>query len=106
MSQPENSIDITSEHKNLVLELLRRLLPGTDVWAYGSRVKGSAKPASDLDLVAFTNKDQKVAVSELREAFEESNLPFRVDFFVWDELPETFHQQIKAQYVVLQQANT
>ena len=38
---------------------------------------------------------------ELREAFEENNLPFRVDLFVWDEAPETFRKQIAAQHVLL-----
>ena len=39
----------------------------------------------------------------LREAFEESDLPFRVDFFVWDEIPEIFHENIKSEYVVFQE---
>ena len=33
--------------------------------------------------------------------FEESNLPFRVDLFVWDDVPEQFRKRIEAEYVVL-----
>ena len=40
-------------------------------------------------------------VGELREAFEESNLPFRVDVLVWDSLPERFRHRIAAEHVVL-----
>lgn len=103
MSLPENSIDLTPKQKAKVLDLLEKHLPDTEVWAYGSRVKWTSKPESDLDLVAFTRPDQKAAVAELKEAFEESTLPFRVDFFEWDEIPEGFQSKIKEQYVVLQE---
>ena len=58
-------------------------------------------PESDLDLVVFAKPEQERRVSDLREAFEESNLPFRVDLFVWDEVPEQFRKQIEAEHVVL-----
>ncbi|GHU15357.1 hypothetical protein FACS1894163_01780 [Spirochaetia bacterium] len=39
--------------------------------------------------------------SLLKEAFEESNLPFRVDLLEWDGIPERFRENIKAEYVVI-----
>ena len=51
--------------------------------------------------MVFAKPDQERRVSELREAFEESNLPFRVDLFVWDAVPEQFRKQIEAEHVVL-----
>ena len=33
------AIDITAEERKIVLALLRRHLPGVEVWVYGSRVK-------------------------------------------------------------------
>jgi len=82
---------------------LRRYIPGVAVWAYGSRVKWTARPNSDLDLVAFTTPEQQPLVSELKEALAESDLPFPVDFHVWDEVPERFHEIIRKEYVVLQE---
>jgi len=70
--------------------LLNRYLPGTPVWVYGSRISGKSRPQSDLDMVVFTRPEQSLPVSELREALDESDLPFRVDLFVWDEIPEKF----------------
>ena len=32
---------------------------------------------------------------------EESSLPFPVDLFIWDELPESFRKRIEAEHVVL-----
>ena len=94
-------IDITAEQRRAILASLNRHLPDTTVWACGSRVKWASRPESDLDLVAFARPEQSARVAELREAFEESSLPFRVDLFVWDETPESFRSRIGGNHVVL-----
>lgn len=98
----DGQLDLTQEQLDLLKSLLHRFLPGVTVWAYGSRVTGQSRPASDLDLVVFTDSGQAAFVSELREAFEESNLPFRVDLFEWENLPDSFKANIQARNVVLQ----
>ena len=98
------AIDIDAGERATIQRLLRRHLPGVTVWAYGSRVRWNARPQSDLDLVAFASPEQRGAVSQLREAFEESSLPFSVDLLIWDDLPESFHRNIEAEYVVMQLA--
>ena len=103
MTQSIN-IDVDAKNLKTVRELLRRYLPGVEVWAYGSRVRWNARPHSDLDLAAFASPEQRGAVSQLRESFEESSLPFSVDLLIWDDLPESFHRNIEAEYVVLQSA--
>ena len=95
------AIDITTEEGQTVLALLQRHLPGTAAWVYGSRVKWTSRPQSDLDLVVFATPEQRPQVGYLREAFEESNLPFRVDLFVWDEVPDSFRARIEAEHVAL-----
>ncbi len=96
-------LDITSSEKKLLLSMLEKHLPNTTVWAYGSRVKGTARPSSDLDLVVFIAPEAQSAVSALRDAFDESNLPFRVDLFVWDDIPEKFRETIQTVHVKLQE---
>ena len=98
------AIDIDTRERTTIQRLLHRYLPGVEVWAYGSRVRWNARPQSDLDLVAFASPEQRGAVSQLREAFEESSLPFSVDLLIWDDLPESFHRNIEAEYVVLKSA--
>ena len=95
------AIDITTSQRKTILELLEKHLPNTTAWVYGSRVKWTSRPQSDLDLVVFSAPDQNRKVSDLRKAFEDSNLPFRVDLFVWDEVPAQFQKLIKAEHVVL-----
>ena len=97
----ERSIDVTESQHQTILSLLREFLPNTAAWVYGSRAKWTARPQSDLDLVVFATSKQNGPVGDLREAFEESDLPFRVDLFAWDEIPESFRTQIEAKHVVL-----
>ena len=97
----DRPIDITADQRKTLLALLKRHLPNTTAWVYGSRVKWTSRPQSDLDLVVFTKPEQERRVSELREAFEESHLPFRVDLFIWDAVPEQFRKQIETDHVAL-----
>jgi uncharacterized protein len=97
------AIDITQKQREVLLALLRRFIPGVIVWAYGSRVKWTARPNSDLDLVVFTSPEQRTAVSELKdELAESSDIPFLVDLHIWHEVPERFREIISKDYVVFQ----
>ena len=96
-----SSIVMTRRAHDTLMSLLKRHLPDTTVWAYGSRVKGSARAQSDLDLVAFASPEQRLSVFYLKEALEESNLPFRVDLLIWDDIPASFHREIERDYVTL-----
>ena len=97
----ERAIDISDEQRETILALLERHLPGTAAWVYGSRTKWTSRPQSDLDLVVFATPEQRYRVGSLRDAFGESDLPFRVDLFVWDDVPEAFHEKIEAEHVEL-----
>ena len=97
----DRALDITAKQRKIVTDLLERHLPNTTAWVYGSRAKWASRPQSDLDLVVFATPEQNRRISDLREALEESNLPFRVDLFVWDTVPEQFRKQIKSEHVVL-----
>ena len=95
------AIDITTEERKAILALLQRHLPSTGAWVYGSRAKWTSRSQSDLDLVVFATPEQWRQIGHLREAFEESSLPFRVDLFVWDEVSESFRNRIEADHVEL-----
>jgi len=94
-------LDISREHLECLLALLDRFVPEVAVWAYGSRVKNAARPNSDLDLVVFSSPQQRPRVFELKDALDESNIPFRVDLHIWDEVPERFHEIIRNEHRVL-----
>ena len=57
--------------------LLREHVPGVEVWAYGSRVKGESHDGSDLDLVlrSPTLEPLDGDLHDLLEAIGKSNIP-------------------------------
>ena len=44
-------LDLSPRHLALLRDILARHVPEAEVWAYGSRVLGTAHEGSDLDLV-------------------------------------------------------
>lgn len=100
MELPLESLQIEPRHLTMVLEILKQWAASQKVWAYGSRVKQNARKNSDLDLVLFATDSKTIA--NLKEAFAESNLPYRVDVFDWNQIPESFQKNIQEAYIVLQ----
>jgi predicted nucleotidyltransferase len=98
-------LDLPERYLDEVRALLGRHVPDHEVWAYGSRVTGGAFDASDLDLVVRHPADLRLpcaALSDLRDAFVESNLPIRVDVTDWARIPEAFQREIERGYVLVQ----
>jgi predicted nucleotidyltransferase len=96
---------LDSHHLKLVQKLLKEYVPKAEVWAYGSRVVGGAQECSDLDLVLREPSALSEDVEgwmELQEALTESTLPVIVEVHLWSRLPQSFHKNIEAGYVVLQ----
>ena len=70
---------------------------------FGSRINGTAKPYSDLDLAVVGQKalDWRI-LAKLKEAFQESELPFRVDLLDWNAISDEFRNVIeKSGYEVI-----
>jgi predicted nucleotidyltransferase len=88
----------------MVRGILQRHVPEREVWAFGSRVQGNAKPFSDLDLAVLGEQPLELSIqAELAEEFSESDLPFKVDIVDWATTSERFRQIIRKEYVVLQE---
>lgn len=92
------AIDVPPLALAAVVGLVARHLPSRDVRVMGSRVVGHAKPFSDLDLVIMGDEPVDLCtLAELRDAFDESDLPFAVDIVEWAVAAESFRQVIAAQ---------
>jgi predicted nucleotidyltransferase len=84
--------------------LLERHVPGRELWAFGSRVNGTAKPYSDLDLVILGSEPLSLStLADLADGFSESDLPFKVDLVDWATTGERFRKMIEGGRVVLQE---
>ena len=95
-------LDLTPQHLTEVRRILLLHVPGRTVRAFGSRVQGNAKPFSDLDLVVMGNTPLDFRqLAALKDAFAESNLPFRVDVIDWASTSETFRGIIEGAFEVV-----
>ena len=96
-------IDLRPDHLAIVKRILAQHVPEHEVRAFGSRVTGTTKPHSDLDLAVMTETAlDALRLANLQEAFSESDLPFRVDVLDWAAISDNFRCIIARSYEVLQ----
>ena len=99
-------IDLAPHHLETVRRTLAEHVPDCEVRAFGSRAKWEGWDYSDLDLVVVCGDEQDGrAIPRLKAAFEESDLPIRVDVLDWSAIADDFRKIIESDYVVVQQGS-
>lgn len=94
------AIDVQPQHLEIVRRILREHVPDREVRAFGSRVTRTAKPFSDFDLVVMgANPLPTTTLAALTDAFDESDLPFKVDIVDWAATGEAFRGIIAKQSI-------
>ena len=97
---------LAPDHLRLVQRLLAQHVPEIDVLALGSRVVGSPKPHSDLDLALVSQEPIEIdRLARLSLEFEESDLPFRVDLVEFGTTTPTFRAIIEREHEVIQRGS-
>lgn len=98
-------VNLPREQLKLVQAILSVHIPEFEVWAFGSRVTGHAKPYSYLDLVIRTDRPLPIErMALLKDALVESNLPIKVDVLDWSTTSESFRDIIHRNHVVIASA--
>ncbi|MDO8207348.1 MAG: nucleotidyltransferase domain-containing protein [Gallionella sp.] len=96
-------LDITDREWATVSRILKAVVPDSEVWAFGSRVQARAKPYSDLDLALLAGQPLSLETrAMLTEAFEESDLPFKVDVVDLSAASPGFCAIIESRHLVVQ----
>lgn len=100
-------LDVNLHDWEEISRILKKYLPTYEIWAFGSRVKWTAKPFSDLDLAVITKQPLSFGVyADLKEAFDESALPYKVDVVDWAMTSDSFKKIIEHDKIVVQQPQT
>lgn len=95
-------IDLDPENLAILKELLTEYLPDCEIRVFGSRIHGTTKPYSDIDIaLKCAEPIDRGTMSRLKEALQESTLPIRVDVLDWESISEEFRGVIEEGYVVL-----
>ncbi|HJZ23355.1 MAG TPA: nucleotidyltransferase domain-containing protein [Candidatus Babeliales bacterium] len=71
-------------------------------YAFGSRVKGTHRPLSDLDICFMDDIPWNIR-SHIDEDFENSDLPFKVDVVDWNMSDENFRAKIAPDLTLIQE---
>jgi uncharacterized protein len=96
-------IKVSGKQLETIKRILAEYVGGCEVRAFGSRVVGEAKDHSDLDLaVVGSGKMKRRTKMLLREAFEESDLPFRADIIDYNAISDKFRAIIDTGYEIIQ----
>ena len=95
--------DLSDAHLKIVQTILQRHVPECEVRLFGSRSKRTAKPYSDLDLaIVGKEKISRKILHSLKDDFQESDLPFRVDVLDWHAVSREFQAVINEGFDILQ----
>lgn len=96
-------IDVQHKYLEIVKAILAKYVPDYEIWAFGSRVNQKPKKHSDLDLVIKSGSPLPLQVAaNLRDAFSESNLPFKVDVVEWAKISKDFKKIIEKNFEIIQ----
>ena len=88
-------IKILPEHLKIVKKILSETAPNCEARVFGSRVNGNPKDYSDLDIALASSERLSLnTLGKIEEAFEESDIPFRVDILDWNALSPEFQELI------------
>ena len=96
-------IDLNPNHLATVERILTEHVPECEVRAFGSRATWTSKDYSDLDLaIVGSGPLDRRTLGRLKETFEDSDLPIRVDVLDWHSISESFRKVIERDYTVVQ----
>jgi uncharacterized protein len=95
---------LREKDRNTLVQIFTHCDIPFEVWAYGSRVNGTAHEGSDLDLVIKAKNEGSIPMEtliDLNDKINDSNIPILVELRDWHNLPESFRQQIIVGFEVL-----
>ena len=96
---------LKEKYKNIILEICsKHIQKPYELYLFGSRARNDDAYYSDIDLAIQTNdqekKDYKLAL--IREDFEESIIPYQIDFMDLDKVSNDMKSSILKDGVLLQ----
>ena len=95
-------ITIRPQDREIVRNILLAVLPPENrrIFVFGSRARGTQKRAADLDLAIDLGRPVSTKEEfELKDQFEESDLPYRVDVIDLNTISQHFRELIQPDFL-------
>ena len=90
---------LREKDRQTLLKIFSEVTVPIEIWAYGSRVKGSAHEGSDLDLVVLRDDHTSLPTDifeKLIDKIRESNIPILVELRDWAQASQKFSPRYKS----------
>lgn len=87
---------VQDKYKVLLLSIIHDKLPSCHVYLFGSRARGTNYPGSDIDIALDTGSKINIRfIGDIKEAIEESSIPFFVDIVDFHAVSSEMREQIR-----------
>ena len=99
-------ISVSSEEFEIIINILKVYIKKGKVYAFGSRYKNNNRKFSDFDIaIDMGEKLSFEFLNILKDAFEESDLPYRVDIIDYNNISDKFKKIIDCGNEIIYNAN-
>ncbi|NBP02721.1 MAG: nucleotidyltransferase domain-containing protein [Proteobacteria bacterium] len=95
-------IALEQSEKKIIWEIIKQY--PYQFYIFGSRIKGTAKKFSDLD-ICVKGPISRIELFNLKSDFDDSDLPYKIDLSWWDDCTKEFKEQISNQLLLITQEN-
>lgn len=93
-------LGVTDKEQQIIEDILDAYADSYAFYYYGSRVKGNFEKTSDLDVLIKGQTEMPLFIlSELKEKFDASYLPYIVNFSDYHNITPDFYEHIKQDLV-------
>ena len=90
-------MQIKSDYLDFIVNTIKKYIPNSKIYFFGSRVAGNASQYSDLDVAVSQNEPIKLSIlSEIKEIFAESDIPFKIDLIDFNKVDQEFQKIIES----------
>jgi len=100
-------LDLEPRYLEMILSILNIYAPEYEVRIFGSRVRGTSRKYSDIDLLIVGKKqlDTKI-LNNLKDIFSCSDLPYMVDILDWQTISDSFREAIGPNCIVIKKGSS
>lgn len=99
-------IAASSEEFEIIINILKAHIKRGKVYAFGSRYKNNNRKFSDFDIAIDTGEKLSFEfLNILKDAFEESDLPYRVDIIDYNNISDKFKKIVDGGNEIIYNSN-
>ena len=99
-------IAASSEEFEIIIKILNAHIKKGKVYAFGSRYKNNNRKFSDFDIAIDTGEKLSFEfLNILKDAFEESDLPYRVDIIDYNNISDKFKKIVDGGNEIIYNSN-